>query len=429
MILGIILALSVVKMFTAKYTKVDRVLAGVLGSLKWNTLLMVICSSFGDVFFNASMQFQAGSIETAWEVFSIILAIAMIFIGIAILALNGKVARDLWKSRNDKSAREGMEKKWENFELFFETCERNSLASIGCMGIFLGRTLVFNLIIANLYNYPLIQSILINLITFGMAGYLISKRPLKNLLEFGQILLSEVFVVIVNICALIIAIMDHAEIQGQDLRRDVCNTIITIFSLFTSFNLAFLAIQVLIALVLFVRILRRLKAQGQLHLRGVSSALFFGNKENMSVEENNNAVQIQPQIREISHTTEDFNMTNKIDETENHQDSSRTFIPHRPFRRNRIINPSRSIHPSFSFLDRSVVEIFPSEGSFHRTFGLNINQKDLGMNQVTLESNNQDSVLQAVDSEKRSLGLPGTISQYRKMKNYLRRNRDKRQQE
>jgi len=430
LILGIILVFSVVKMFTARYTKVDRVLVRVLDSLKWNTLLMVICSNFGDVFFNASMQFQAGSVETAWEVFSIIFAIFMLFIGMAILTLNGKVVKDLWRSRNVKSSREEIEKKWENFDLLFESCERNSLASFGCMFIFLGRTLVFNLIIANLYNYPLTQSVLINLITFGMTGYLISKRPLKNLLEFAQILLSEVFVVIVNICVLIIAIMDHAEIKGQDLRNDLCNTIIVIFSMFTSFSLAFLAIQALIALVLFVRILRRLKAQGQLHLRGVSNALFFGNKENPAVEENNNTVvQIHPQkkpMTEISHNqidvTEDFNTTNKINETENHhQDSSRTFIPHRPFRRSRIINPSRSIHPSFSVLDRSAVEVFPSEGSFHRTLGSKDMISGLNQQQVTLESSNREDHAKPSVQDGRGLDLQGTISQYRKMKKYLRR--------
>ncbi len=303
------------------------------------------------------------------------------------------------------------------------------------MGIFLGRTLVFNLIVANLYNYPLLQSVLINLITFGMTGYLISKKPLKNLLEFVQILLSEVLVVIVNICVLIIAIMDHAEIGGLDLRNDLCNTIIIIIYLFTSFSLAFLVIQVLIALVLFVRSLRRLKAQGQLHLRGVSNALFFGNEENTVVKENNNAVvQIQPQIRENSHVTEDLNVTNNMNETENHKETSRTFITHKPFRHSRIINSSSSIHPSFSFLDRSAVGILPSEASFHQNLG----SKDSisGLNQsIALASNQRDSVVQIVDpvklsvQEKRDLSLPDMISQYRKMKNYLRRNWDRKKSE
>ncbi len=88
LILGIILVFSVVKILTAKYTKVDRVLTRILDSLKWNTLLMMICSSFGEVFFEASMQFQEGYVDTAWEVFSIILAIVLIFIGVAMEKLS-----------------------------------------------------------------------------------------------------------------------------------------------------------------------------------------------------------------------------------------------------------------------------------------------------------------------------------------------------
>ena len=144
------------------------------------------------------------------------------------------------------------------------------------MAMFLTRALLFNLIIANLYHYPFAQSILINILTILMFSYLVVKRPLKNLLELVQLFLNEILVIIVNVCVLIIAIMDKAGIKGQELRDGVCETVMKIIIIFSSSALAFIALQILISLYFFYKLLKSLKAEGKLSFSGVLKVWFDG---------------------------------------------------------------------------------------------------------------------------------------------------------
>ena len=285
--LVLISLVTVLKIFTGRWRRIDKIVGGVLGVLKWNIPLMIVCGGFGDIYFYASFQLQLTSFGSIFDVLCFALSIVMMLIGFGILFVIVKIVKDLLKSQQEK------EDKWQNFELLYESYERGSFFSFVYMALFLLRTIIFNLIIANLYNYPLVQSILINILTILMFGYLVIKRPLKDILELVQLFLNEIFLIIVNICVLILAIIDHLEIKGRDLRDGICEAIIKVIVIFSSSALAFVALQILISLYLFYKLLKRLKAEGKLNLPGIVNA-WLGSQETKTLDTNEEKKNSEP---------------------------------------------------------------------------------------------------------------------------------------
>ena len=229
-----------------------------LQALKWNIPLMVICSAFGDFFFYSSLQFHAGLSGSIWEVLSLIFAIIMMVTGITIALMIGRIVNEILRNK------EKGEKKWKNFGLLFKNYKRTSLFTFGYMGLFMLESIVFNLIIANLYSYPLLEILLITVFGLLMFFYLVFQAPLKQHLELAQLLWNKLLLLIVNMCVLILAIMDELQItEHHSLRDNIGETIIVIFSIFSISSIVFMALGILLAGFFLYKLLKKLRAQGQ----------------------------------------------------------------------------------------------------------------------------------------------------------------------
>jgi len=277
-LLSILVLSEVMKMMKGKCGAVSSIVGGVLSFLKWNIPLMIFCSSFGDMYFFASLQFHSGSYgSTAWEMISFILAILMILIGLVIVLLPVKIAKDMLKDENSK--KEG-EEKWKNFELLFGGQKRTSIVSFCYMAFYLGVTIISNVIIANLYAYPLCEALLITMISIVMFLFLVIQRPLREVKMFIQVIVNQLLLVIVNVCVVILAIMDELEITREDIRDKVGQGITMIFFCSMASGLAFVVIEVLFTLFYLYKFLKKFKAEhGTLAPKRIFHALFFGNKE------------------------------------------------------------------------------------------------------------------------------------------------------
>lgn len=111
------------------------------------------------------------------------------------------------------------------------------------MAIYVIRAIFFFAIVANFYDYPFAQSIVITVINILVFIYLLFCKPLKDIWTAVQLLLSEILGNILTICVLTLAILDRAEIEARDSRVAIGNAIIVTMLIFYILGMTFLIIK------------------------------------------------------------------------------------------------------------------------------------------------------------------------------------------
>jgi len=259
-----IVVFILLEFMSRRFSKINRVMAKVLKVLKWNTPLAMICSSSGDIFFYSSLQFMSSPLDSTASIVCFVLCLVMITSVIALFAVILGILKSFQLHRRRKGTRENEDwkEKWSSWEILFVEYEEKSLFSLGYLALFILRGMVFNLTIANLYNFPLVQSIIITIANFLMYGYLLYFRPLKELLGIVQLFITEGIVFIVTVCVLMLAIMDKAHKDGQPTRVGVGDVIVFLIQAFNILALAFMAVSLLLSLISAYKIWKQLRAQG-----------------------------------------------------------------------------------------------------------------------------------------------------------------------
>jgi len=261
LVLGVIFMLSLLQKATKKCPKLNNFITRVLQVLKWNIPIMMLCSSCGDIIFYSSLQFQSAPIDSFTSFLCLAVGILMIGLVVYIVYTVYKIVKDFKKQRvkspnGDVPQEISLKDKWGDCEILYAEYHQNSPLSVGYMGLFILRTILFNLVLSSIYKFPLAQASIINIFNLAMAGYLLYFKPMRDCTGFVQLLINELFVNIVCLCVFILAVMDHAGISGQKTRVGVGNVIIQIIKIFNSLGLAFMALSVLLYMRFFTRGLR-----------------------------------------------------------------------------------------------------------------------------------------------------------------------------
>ena len=258
-ILLIIGALSIVKFVIPqkRYPRIFFVLSKVLGAIKWNVPIMMVCSSSGDIFFYASLQIRTSSLDSFSSIICFCLSLLMMVVVFVILVIGFKILRNFKRRAENQNWAE----KWKGYEILYEEYEEKSIWSLSYMILFILRGIIFNLTLSNLFNYPLIQCIIINITNVLMLGYLLYLRPLKNFLNLVQLFVNEGLVNIIGVSIIILAIMDKAGINGESTRVSVGDAIYFVIKIFNTFGLVFMGLGLLAFFVSLYRIWKRMKAK------------------------------------------------------------------------------------------------------------------------------------------------------------------------
>ena len=88
------------------------------------------------------------------------------------------------------------------------------------------RTITFNLVLSTIYSYPLIQAIIILTLNVAMVAYLGLRRPFRRIVDFIQQLTAELILLAVNICVLLLAILDANNVSDLSKRNTIGNAIV-----------------------------------------------------------------------------------------------------------------------------------------------------------------------------------------------------------
>ena len=143
--------------------------------------------------------------------------------------------------------------RWKDYGILFEEFKDSSLLHMMFVPLMTLRIYVFYTVIAYLYAYPLIQMCLIILLSALTLLYLTLVRPHQHVLGLIEFGVQEVLLLIINICVLILTILDRWNIQAIDHRKAIGNVIVWVnFGCSSGISLYF-ALKFLVEIVLQIK--------------------------------------------------------------------------------------------------------------------------------------------------------------------------------
>jgi len=255
-----VLGLTLLKLATSKCSRINAIVSRILQTVKWNFVIMIICSSSGDVFFFGSLQIRGSPFTSLSSAICCLLSLLMMVVVVGVLTIAFKIVQDLRKFKDRPQSQNS--EKWKGFEILYMEYEAKSFYSLAYMFLFLSRGIIFNLTLANLYNFPMAQCIIMNVCNGMMLIYIIYLRPLKDLLALVQLIINEGLINILSVSVLILGIFDAMGAGKQGSRAAVGDAILFVIKVFNTCGLAFMALGLLIFLISMFRIWKRLRAQG-----------------------------------------------------------------------------------------------------------------------------------------------------------------------
>jgi len=289
---GIFILLLLKPVFKKNF-KATHLITRLLQSLKWNIPIAMVCGVSGEIIFYASLYIRNTPLGSAISIISFLISLLMIFCIVIILCINMKILRGfrLQKQRiapspyaTQTSETPDWLEKWKGYEILYEEIEEKSLFSLSYMVIYMIRGILSFTILANLYDYPLTQSILINILNILIFIYLLSYKPLKDLWSTVQLIVNEILGNILTLCALALAIMDRAEIEARHSRVTIGNVIIITMIIFYVLGLVFLVIEGILFLIEAYKTWKEMRARGIKNPLKMISIVLFGEEKTHSEE-------------------------------------------------------------------------------------------------------------------------------------------------
>ena len=217
-----------------------------------NFFFMQFYNIFGDVLLFLTFDLQTLSLESRETVISFCLSVIFLCIGFMIIAIHVYILLKFHLLRKKKSwilRIEGLYKAYEGSEVFFKHFKNKSIFSQSFLLAFVIRSCLFNLILALLSEYPLVQAILILILTLCILSYLLILRPFTSLVNLLQQIICELMFLIVNTCVFIITQLDFENENSFYTRDKLCDAIIYISLIFTFVPQVFLVIKIVIGVI------------------------------------------------------------------------------------------------------------------------------------------------------------------------------------
>jgi len=256
------LCLLLLKYFTQKYKRINAIIRKLLEVAQWNLPLIYLCGNLGSMEFFAVLELRSNPHRLDISLLSFIICIVMVSISIVVLLKTVYIAIDIRKILSQDPKISKHEAKWDHYHILWRNCKEDTLVRLAHMATFLTRSAICNAIVAGPDGFPLTQAIVLALSSFFMCIYLIGIRPLKEKLDLIQLLANEILLFVVNICVLILAIMDKMDLERQGFRVLLGDIIIKISSIFSTCALFFMIIQFVLMAIETYKMIKALRKRG-----------------------------------------------------------------------------------------------------------------------------------------------------------------------
>ena len=262
--LGVVLLVLVISTLLASKAK-DVKYIGVSSTkirdiIKWNFFLIVFCGNVDSVGVFSSMEFRTTHFNSFVSVFATLVCVFINLLVLYVMFMIPYIIYSLRRARRkvlpvgknfghqDYNAKNNSQR-FALCGVLFMNFEEKSASQHSCMFLILFRVYLFNIIIGYLFEYPLVQAILLTTMSILMLGYFSIARPYKNALELIKTMTYETIIAGVNICVLILAIMDHKGIENNESRRKLGDAIIISNIAFNLMAVSYMVVELVIKVI------------------------------------------------------------------------------------------------------------------------------------------------------------------------------------
>ena len=262
---GIVAAVAIICMLTFCVKKIKifyTLCAKVKYALKWNLALMQFITYYSSIILFTSLEVRTTVLDGFAAIFSFIVCLIINGIGIFVIFRMIVVLRDRRKSNttisvyNQSQGTPPAENKWKDYEVLYKTYKENSFSEQAFLPLFVIRIYLFNVVIAHLFEYPLVQAVLITVLNLATLIYLGAKRSLKENTVLFKYAGQEIIILVINVCILTLAILDKMKLTMVNTRRILGDIIIGCNIAFTAIAMAYLVMKVLVLLFDVFKMLR-----------------------------------------------------------------------------------------------------------------------------------------------------------------------------
>ena len=245
-----------------------------------NFFVTVLYGVYGDLVMFSIIEYR--SFTFGWNLsllsflISVILLIAMFLSFLYQMKLLSTYQK--LKKQNNNSNNlllEQFTKKHEGSQAYWKDFKDYSLAPQLFLFFLSGRDLIFSLILATMFKYPLAQALIIIILDCLMPVYLFIKKPFESTFDFAQQLFFEFIGIVVKVSVFINAILDAGKYVTPNARNNLGKLIIICNMIFNFVTAVFMLICIVQALMGFYKAFqeKRLKKLEALRLQNRTQKL------------------------------------------------------------------------------------------------------------------------------------------------------------
>ena len=214
-ILGVIGIIYLMETYMQEYKKIHSVVKKITPHLRWNLFLTIFCSNYCDLAFYTAANFMSVNFQSGIAVFGFMVCLFLNTLAFFIMGLMVQTIVALQTARSHKSTEVNLEedakKQNQKYSMVFEPYQEKTFMQQGFVIFFSTRAYVYSAVVGYLYNNPVLQAVIIFLLPIATLAYLFTKKPMKIMINFVQQVFCEVILASVNLCVLIMSIIDRND--------------------------------------------------------------------------------------------------------------------------------------------------------------------------------------------------------------------------
>jgi len=223
-VMGVIFLISVVERMTKSMKRVHNIITKVSLIIKWNFMLTMFCSSYGDLAFYTMIELSTAKLDSLSSILSFVTCIGTNLIAFYVIGLNihinleFKTALKLQQGLDRFVGLEKLKLKWQRFEVFFLQFKTFFFMQQLFTAVFIIRSYINNMVLVVLRHYPVSQTVIMSLSSSLMLIYLLFRSPMKKSIINAQQILCEVILLVVNFCIMVLSILDALKDEDPSKR-------------------------------------------------------------------------------------------------------------------------------------------------------------------------------------------------------------------
>jgi len=209
-IVGVAGILYLIETNLQEYKRVHSMVTKISPHIRWNLFLMVFCSNYCDLAFYTAVSFMSANFGSGVAVLGFLICLSLNTLAFFIVVFMIQIIVSLRTARSH-NAEDEVKKQNEKYKMVFEVFKDQTLFQQSFVIFFSIRAYAYSAVVGFFYNYPVVQAVLLLILCIATLAYLFIKRPMKVLINYIQLIFCEVIILSVNLCVLIMSMIDQQD--------------------------------------------------------------------------------------------------------------------------------------------------------------------------------------------------------------------------